>query len=164
LWFEARFPKATIYAVEPDADNFELMLRNVARSRNIVPVFGAVWGRRAELTVSNGAEEPWGRQVREASGASTVPGFTIDDLLARAGADVVPLVKIDIEGAEAHVFSGAADWLGRTPLLMIELHDWLLPWTATSRGFYGALGRYAFDSVTRRETMFCFRHPPQFAR
>ena len=48
--------------------------------------------------------------------------------LAGQPADMYPfIVKIDIEGAEDDLFSDNIEWLKRTPLVMIELHDWLFP-------------------------------------
>ena len=50
-------------------------------------------------------------------------------------------MKIDIEGGEDDLFSGDLDWLERTPLVIIELHDWLFPNEPRSRNFLRAVSR-----------------------
>jgi hypothetical protein len=37
--------------------------------------------------------------------------------------DRVGILKVDIEGAEKEVFSGAASWIDRVDGIIIELHD-----------------------------------------
>ena len=51
LWFHARYPKAKIYAVEPDDANMDMLRRNVAGSPSIVLIQGALWDRPAKLKI-----------------------------------------------------------------------------------------------------------------
>ena len=67
------------------------------------------------------------------------------------------IVKIDIEGAQKHLFSSNTNWIEHTHLIMLELDDWLLPWQGTSRTFFSALSAYPFDYLIRGEAIFCFR-------
>jgi hypothetical protein len=55
------------------------------------------------------------------------------------------IAKMNIEGFETDVFSGAFEWLDKIGLLFIEPHDWLLPGKHTSRSFQRALGERDFD-------------------
>ena len=36
------------------------------------------------------------------------------------------IVKVDIEGFEADLFSANTQWVGRTPIIITELHNWLI--------------------------------------
>jgi FkbM family methyltransferase len=58
--------------------------------------------------------------------ALAVPGTTLAGLLDRHGLDRVPLVKVDIEGAEIPMLEGSAvDTLRRVDQFTIEFHDFL---------------------------------------
>jgi FkbM family methyltransferase len=60
--------------------------------------------------------------------AVEVPGTTLGGLLDRHGLDRVPLVKVDIEGAEITMLeSSSADTLRRVDQFTIEFHDFLDP-------------------------------------
>ena len=37
------------------------------------------------------------------------------------------LIKIDIEGGESELFEKNIEWIEKFPLIIIELHDWMLP-------------------------------------
>ena len=66
------------------------------------------------------------------------------------------ILKIDIEGSEEDVFSGDSSWLDQFPCVIIELHDWMLPFSGSSRNFQRAIARLDFDLVQRGENLFCF--------
>ncbi|HUF09420.1 MAG TPA: hypothetical protein VMO47_08880, partial [Rhodothermales bacterium] len=57
------------------------------------------------------------------------------DILASAPDSVPFLIKIDIEGFEDDLFSNNTDWVDQFPLMIVELHDWMLPGARVSRHF-----------------------------
>jgi FkbM family methyltransferase len=160
VWFAKNFPEARIYAIEPDGRNFELLQANtVAFGKRIVPVRGAIWHQRDSLRIVN--PEAGSAAFRVSAGApsrrDTVPAFTIDDICEMADMRAPLVVKLDIEGAQAFLFSANTDWVGNTHLITLELDDWLFPWQGTSRSFFAALSRYPFDYLIHGESIFCFR-------
>ena len=58
------------------------------------------------------------------------------------------MAKIDIEGAEQDLFSDNIEWITLTPLLIVELHDWLLPKGRTSRPFLECISKLDRDFVS----------------
>jgi hypothetical protein len=61
-------------------------------------------------------------------------------------ANTNPLIlKIDIEGGEDALFNGNTIWLDKFPLVIIELHDWMLPFSGSSRNFIKSVAQYDFD-------------------
>lgn len=73
-------------------------------------------------------------QVGEAAqpAATSVPAFTISQLIDQLGVERVDLIKMDVEGAEAEILREGRDWIDRTRVLVIELHDRLVPGCAES--------------------------------
>jgi FkbM family methyltransferase len=66
------------------------------------------------------------------------------------------LLKIDIECGEDALFNGDTSWLSKFPLVIIELHDWMLPFSGSSRNFIKSLAHHDFDFMHRGENIFLF--------
>ncbi len=90
-----------------------------------------------------------------------IPLVSVDALVAeRAHQDLEPfLIKIDIEGGESELFSQHTNWIDHFPLLVIELHDWMLPGTANSSHFLKATATQERDFVHVGENIFSIANP-----
>jgi FkbM family methyltransferase len=135
LYFAEAFPECRILAVEPDPDNFEILVLNVRSLKDRVEcVRAAFWPVDEPLQMDpepfRGGRE-WARTVRrveepvEGGGASTVPVVTPPEAVARLGGGPVDLLKMDIEGAEAEFFADVdrcRNLLTQTRAIAIEVH------------------------------------------
>src|SRR5262249_34908460 len=68
----------------------------------------------------------WSRQLRIAEPGDTmgIQAVDIETLLASSGHDRISILKIDVEGAEAVIFSNNyRSWLDKVDAIAIELHD-----------------------------------------
>lgn len=162
IWFANTFPKAQIIAVEPDATNFQLLKTNISPySDRIRPVFGGVWPRHERLHMREKGRGGAGASVTTMENNATedsVSAYTIDDLLRMTPSAVPFFIKIDIEGAQKHLFSENTDWTERFPCLSLELEDWLLPWQGTSTNFLSCMSKKRMDYLIKGENIFCFNH------
>ncbi|MFA6434241.1 MAG: FkbM family methyltransferase [Elusimicrobiales bacterium] len=128
-YFLSRFPRCRIVTVESDPENFAVLQRNLAPYGDRVrAVHGAVWSHRTSVCLSEeqlkeGRE--WAREVREARPGEpgTVPALDIPAILEGSGADRIAILKMNIEGAEAVVFSGCERWLPAVDSLIMHIHD-----------------------------------------
>jgi hypothetical protein len=64
------------------------------------------------------------------------------------------IVKIDIEGSEFDLFSKNTEWVDKFPLLIVELHDWMLPKTANSKNFIRTIAPLERDFLHHGENIF----------
>jgi FkbM family methyltransferase len=129
VYFLTRYPRAKVIAVEPDPGNCAVLAANVApygaRCRAIA---SAVWSSKAGLVMGEerfGDGREWARTVRPNRPGETplMTAVDIGTLLDESGMDRISILKIDIEGAEAEVFSANCErWLQRVDNLVIELH------------------------------------------
>jgi len=129
-YFMSRFPSCDLVAVEPDPNNFQLLCRNLAPyGKAARAIQTAVWSRPARLAISetkyrDGRE--WARQVRECK-ADEEAGFLAVDiggLLAESRHPRISILKMDVEGAEAVIFSEHVEsWIDQVDCMVIELHD-----------------------------------------
>ncbi len=124
-------PKNVIYAYEPYAESFALLLENLRLNEtNNVKAFpeaiGAHTGRLA--LVSEG--EPLQLQSHDVGTvpplgkAQVVPSLSLGDAFARLGLERCDLLKLDCEGAEYSILFNASEAvLQRIERIVMEYHD-----------------------------------------
>jgi FkbM family methyltransferase len=158
LHFSIGYPHARIVAVEPEPENFRLLAKNV-EGLNVLPVQAALASTQGFARILNPDAPHWAYQT-EAVGdderdADSIARITIDQILSSQPPGYFPfIVKVDIEGAEADLFSANTDWLARVPVVMIEPHDWLLPGRATFTPFLKCVSQLDRDFVIAGESIF----------
>ncbi len=157
IWFHLSFPQAKIVAIEPELANFELLRANTDGAP-VETLNGALVGRPGSVWLEDPGAGSWGfRTSSKETGASLaeVRGVTVGDLYElNAGACAPFIVKIDIEGGEAAVFAENTDWVPKTPVIAIELHDWILTGQANSRAFLQCVSALDRDFVYVGENVF----------
>jgi FkbM family methyltransferase len=148
-WFLTRYPSATVIALEPDKSNYAMLKRNCeAYGPRAVLLNAGLWPTRARLKVVE-SDSHNGMSVTEVGdgAAFDCESYSPTDLIALGGRDRIDLIKIDIEGAEAELFSAPCDaWLERTRVLMIEIHG-----PDAERAVRAAVGRHRFKQYRHRE-------------
>ncbi|MEA3033084.1 MAG: hypothetical protein QOH86_1100, partial [Sphingomonadales bacterium] len=161
LYFAMTWPKAKIVGLEPDPGNFALFQENVAGVANVEAVQAGAASRPTTLNIvdPSAGKNAFRTTVGE-GGEVTVEGRTVRAVVEeyRAKGCLPFAIKIDIEGAEAELFSADFDWMDEFPLIMIELHDWLFPGEGTSRPFLRAIAEKDRDFVYLDENVFSIRN------
>ena len=105
-----------------------------------------VWNRSAELVVKDLGYGNDSLVVEEVPGpvAGSVPAFGIDDIMVKMGWEHIDILKLDVEGSEKEIFrSNFEDWLPKTRVLIIELHDRIRE--GCSKAVLAALSGYDFS-------------------
>ncbi|MBX2894293.1 MAG: FkbM family methyltransferase [Cyclobacteriaceae bacterium] len=132
LFFLANFPEASIVAIEPDDQNYELLTDNLTRNapNQHVLLKRALWKNSDTVSIQNSFRDhrEWSRQVTDTpeTSANKLEGIPLRDLFHVTGTDQIDVLKIDIEGAEKEVFANTQDSievLRNVKFLVIELHD-----------------------------------------
>jgi FkbM family methyltransferase len=159
IYFTQLDSRIHVCAIEPEPSNFNLLERNCA-GMPVSSFQAALSAEREELWISDPGLSHWGYRVGPGGGHSKVSAFSVLDILENFPADkyLPAICKIDIEGGEQRLFSRNDAWLDLFPLIIIELHDWMLPGTASSGNFLRAIGRRNFDVINFRENLFCFNN------
>jgi FkbM family methyltransferase len=155
-----RYPNAHVVAVEPDPQNFALCQRNLAPfAERVTLVNSGVWPEPVPLQIERGTYADgrewgeWAIQVRPAQIGERpdMIAVTIDGLINQSGLDGVDILKIDIEGAEAALFSeGVEKWLSRTRHLAIEIHG-----TKCEQIFDKIMSQYSWIGAQHGELRLC---------
>jgi FkbM family methyltransferase len=127
VWFARQFPGATIYALEPEKSNFQILARNSIPFPMIRPLPFALWSSDTELSVHDPGNGSWGFEMKEIEGnalSKTVKGYSGAGLWKLLNLSTVDLMKVDIEGAEYELFSSSdLSWVDKVTCFMLETHE-----------------------------------------
>lgn len=112
-----------VIACEPYPSNAAMLKGNLARNncKNVRVVEAALGSHRGIITLATAGDSgsvtalDWAQD-----GRVEVPMMTLDDVAD--GLAAIALIKIDVEGWEAHVLSGGAEALSRTQNVLIEIN------------------------------------------
>lgn len=156
VFFALQFPRAHLVAFEPAADNFELLIANVA-GLDVDARRAALGAREGEAALVDPGEGAWGYRTAPGRGVPVQAAARV--VAEKESGGFTPFVaKIDIEGGEGELFSTDTGWADRFPLLIVELHDWLLPRAGTARSFLRWAAARERDFVYVGENVFSIVH------
>jgi FkbM family methyltransferase len=155
VYFALAFPKARLVAIEPEQRNFDLLAANTADL--------SVECLHAVVAASNGVSnvaDPGNLGCQTAApddstnAAHSFAGVSINEIYERNEHNTLPfIVKIDIERCGGEMFAANPEWVDRTPIIIIQLNDCLIPGTDNSRAFVEySTGRnrdfvYLYDNI-----------------
>jgi FkbM family methyltransferase len=155
VYFHHSFPEAQLIAIEPERGNFDLLRVNTERLP-VECVQAALASSAGTFGVVDPGKGHWG--YRTVAGVDkavhAVQSVMLNDIYA-SHADTVPFIaKIDIEGGESDLFAANTEWVDHTPIIIIELHDWMMPRAANSRAFLQCIAGRNRDFVYIGENIF----------
>lgn len=121
LFLDQRLGLDRVIAVEPDAENLQILRRNLDDNLSVpceaIQAFaGAEHGFAEMLDAGYGA---WGLRMGQRTG-SGIPVLPLTDIVPNVPGGV--LLKCDIEGAEQFLFPRVADWEELVSFIILELH------------------------------------------
>jgi FkbM family methyltransferase len=153
-FFRLYWPKSKVIGIEPDLQNFNLSIRNSPGSSFI---HGAVSNSDELISISNAGSDHWGFRV-QSDESGGIQGYCVPTLLKKFPSTVPFIAKFDVEGFESKIFEGNTDWIDLFHLIVIELHDWMIPGESNSTSFLKAIAGRDRDFVIRGENVFSFRN------
>jgi len=158
VYFSALYPRSEVVAIEPEKNNCALLRLN-SEGRSIRVIEGAIGDEPGKLFLNDPGLSDWGFRVAT-TGAYEVTVHTPGGILAEyPEQEFVPFIfKVDIEGAEELLFRSNLQWMDKFALIVLELHDWMLPGSYTSRPFLKAIASRNFDFMHHGENLFCFNY------
>jgi len=140
-YFKETYEDAQIVGIEPDVSNVKLAIKNNFYNQAILRT-AAIGNSEAKVNIQNKNDSHWAYQVKQDINGD-VEVITINNLLKEFGQNAYQpfIVKIDIEGFECNLFENNVEWIDSFPILIIELHDWMLPKQANSNNFLKAISK-----------------------
>lgn len=159
IYFTLWDARICVCAIEPEKHNFELLQKNCA-NLPIVPLNAALAGKRGKMWLADPGLGDWGFRVGQGQGRHEVDAIDMTYIFQEFSEEQYSplLCKIDIEGGEEYLFDENCNWVDKIPLIIIELHDWMLPGKSNSKNFLAAVSERRFDVIYRGENLFCFNN------
>lgn len=161
IYFAKKYPSARIICIEADASNYAMLVRNTNAYPQITAIHAAIWNTPEPVQVKDVDLGNWGYMVEphSADAAQTVPGITIDELMARFNISHIDICKINIEGSEKELFEkNYHHWVSRTSLIAIELHDRMRK--GCSKAVFRALQEFDFELSWKAYSLLITLHHP----
>jgi FkbM family methyltransferase len=126
LRFRHFHPGATVFALEADRGNFELLKLNARGDTGIVPLHKALWSEDGFVEIIKGTTNE-GCRVRgrdTPSAMESVEAISIVSLMKQFNIPLIDILKLDIEGAEKAIFgSDVSGWISCVKALIFEPPD-----------------------------------------
>lgn len=121
------YPDAKIVCIEPSESNVNCLKKNIKHCANNVEIVpAALWSNDRKLEMKNEHAEEWTFQLTDRSpSAGKYDGISLTSLMMKFGLQKIDILKIDIEGAEAILFSDMdfISKLDKVAILAMEIHD-----------------------------------------
>ncbi len=121
LWMSAKFQSARIVVVEPDPKNVKLCHQNLSQCRGITVVEAGVGSKDGFAHFSSSNLSNLGAVDFTANGTTRI--ISMASLFKETTMPTpVDLLKVDIEGGEADLFSGDLSWMTHIRAVVAEFH------------------------------------------
>lgn len=148
VYMKNKYPKAQIYAVEPDGDNFKMLSKNTENFTGIKLYNKGVWSQATKLKVYDKFDGGKWALVVEPITDHNIPkdAFIIDSvsiaqLIEENNLTNIDILKIDVETSERELFSNNYEsWINKVKIFVLEFHDWLEKGTA--QPFFTAITKH----------------------
>lgn len=120
-----KFRNSTIIAIEPDSENMEWLQKNCKQYSGIQPVMAGLWSEDCKLKLID-EEGKSGIRVMRGDDNDILNGISISTIMCTYGIKKIDILKLDIECSEKDLFlENYENWLPKTKIIIIELHDWI---------------------------------------
>ena len=153
-YFSEVFNSSNVVGVEQYLENYSIAQKNTLINKNIIHN-AAIGSRKSKALIKNKNSMHWAYMIEEDGGGS-LDVITINDMLRVYDLNKYNpyIIKIDIEGYESNLFSENVDWIDLFPIIIIELHDWMLPKQANSSNFLKQISSRNRDFIFYGENVF----------
>jgi FkbM family methyltransferase len=162
IFFANKFPDSLVVAVEPENSNFSILEKNTSKYLNIRREQAGIWNKNTFLKIKDIGVGHYGFIVEEANKKDnrSLKAITISDILEKYNFNKIDILKLDTEGAEKAIFSSNFDdWLSKTKMIIIELHDF--NWEGCTETVHSAINKYNFTEILRDEENIYFLRKDQ---
>jgi len=154
IYFAELFPEAKIVSIEPEINNFNLMKKNCNKLKNVIFLNAAIGSEKGFVSIANSHGDNNSFRTVISKKLNSIELVLLNDIFIQNHTDVPFIVKIDIEGFENNLFEKNTSWVKKTPLIIIEPHDWMLPNAANFRNFLKVISSENRDFIIQGENVY----------
>ena len=157
LYFNKTYNNSKIINIEPDESNFKILNQN-CNSSSYQNICSAVSSKSMGFEITATAQDNRAFQIKENSN-SDKKSITINQILEKLDKSYQPfLIKFDVEGFEKNIFSENIEWIKKFKIIIIEIHDWMLPEEECSSNFFKAINELKKDILINGENIIVINY------
>ena len=123
--------------VEPNSDSSKFSYENVY-NKNYTILNKAISSQTKTVMIDQSDEDNRASKISNSSGKK-IDTVTVSEILIEREDTTPFIIKIDIEGYEEDLFKNNVGWIKNFPIIIIEIHDWMMPFEASSNNFFKAI-------------------------
>ena len=129
IYFMLKYPSAKILSIEPELENYNLLVKNTEKYQNILTFNVALSAFNGNGKIIDTGQGDLGYQVDmyndfpQDKVLEEVKCLTFQSFFDNNRITTVDILKIDIEGMEKKIFESDCSWLANVNVLVIELHE-----------------------------------------
>jgi FkbM family methyltransferase len=142
LFFSYKYPQAKILAIEPEINNYNILINNTKEIIQIIVEQKAVWFHNDGVILEQTDSKDSNFVKEVTTRGFKIGSITIDEIIEKYSLESIDLLKLDIEGAEKEIFQNNCLWLYKVKTLVIELHDRFKPGCAMN--LFSALNKHKY--------------------
>lgn len=148
-YFLKQYKNSTIVLIEPDKNSFEFSKKNI-EDKNVHFLNQGISNVEQQIGFKSNIEDSRASKFSDDSDFK-IDCTTVDKILTKFdSSEYFPfLIKIDIEGYEKELFRNNYDWVDKFKVIIIELHDWMLPGQNNSFNFLNAINNIMNNNKKR---------------
>lgn len=157
-YFSLIYPHSKLICIEPVIGNFNQAKINNLEYHNIEFLNKAVGAEDGKGSIDNPKLGNNAYRINK-NEKGDVNIISVNSILKNLEEDIIPfIIKIDIEGFENELFSKNTEWIDNFPIIIIELHDWMLPKSSNSGNFLSSISKKNRDFLYSGENIFSIKN------
>jgi FkbM family methyltransferase len=157
-YFSLIYPHSKLICIEPVIGNFNQAKINNLEYHNIEFLNKAVGAEDGKGSIDNPKLGNNACRINK-NEKGDVNIISVNSILKNLEEDIIPfIIKIDIEGFENELFSKNTEWIDNFPIIIIELHDWMLPKISNSGNFLSSISKKNRDFLYSGENIFSIKN------
>ena len=161
IYFNKMIENSIIINIEPEEKNFYLLEYN-CRSYAYKNINSAISSKNITYSLENNNNDNRAFKIKKNLHGDK-KSVTINQILENKESNLKPfLIKFDIEGFEKDVFSDNLDWINKFKMIIIEIHDWMLPEENCSENFIKAISNMNKDLIISGENLILVNNNYKF--
>ena len=166
-FFLKNYKNSKVISVEPDKENFKMLVKNIKSEKRVELINSAISNEVISFEVKDDLENSQdfrGKNIVETLQNDFPKCLRINDIISeKKNTKYYPfIIKIDIEGHESNLFKSNTEWVDQFKIIIIELHDWMLPGQSNSKNFFkiisASMDKYNRDMIIKGENLISIKH------
>ena len=166
-YFLENYKNSKVVSIEPDKENFKMLVKNIKDRNRAELINSAISNDIKSFEVRNDLKnfkDNRGKNIVEITEINSSKSLKVNDIIQdKKNSNFEPfIIKIDIEGYEKKLFESNTEWVDQFEIIIIELHDWMLPGQSTSQNFFktitASMNKNKRDIIIKGENLISIKH------